>query len=72
MTEIGDGHSRRWAILALVLAAECMDLLDGTIVNVAAPAIRTELHASTAALQWIIGRVRPRLRDRPDHRGQAR
>jgi len=48
------GHPRRWAVLALVLAAECMDLLDGTIVNVAAPAIRTELHASTAALQWII------------------
>ena len=36
-------------ILALVLAAECMDLLDGTIVNVAAPTIRTDLHASTAA-----------------------
>ena len=55
MTETGGGHPRRWAVLALVLAAECMDLLDGTIVNVAAPAIRTELHASTAALQWIIG-----------------
>ena len=55
MTEIGGGHPRRWAVLALVLAAECMDLLDGSIVNVAAPAIRTELHASTAALQWIIG-----------------
>ncbi len=46
---------RRWAILALVLAAECMDLLDGTIVNVAAPTIRTDLHASAAGLQWIIG-----------------
>jgi hypothetical protein len=29
-------HPRKWAILALVLAAECMDLLDGTIVNVGA------------------------------------
>ena len=28
------------SILALVLVAECMDLLDGTIVNVAAPTIR--------------------------------
>jgi len=54
MAQIGGGHPRRWAVLALVLAAECMDLLDGSIVNVAAPAIRTELHASTAALQWII------------------
>jgi hypothetical protein len=30
------GQQRKWTILALVLAAECMDLLDGTIVNVAA------------------------------------
>src|SRR5215475_8650693 len=49
------GHPRRWAILALVLAAECMDLLDGTIVNVAGPTIRTELRASSTALEWIIG-----------------
>jgi EmrB/QacA subfamily drug resistance transporter len=48
-------HPRRWTILALVLAAECMDLLDGTIVNVAAPTIHTDLHAGASALQWIIG-----------------
>src|ERR1700727_413508 len=48
-------HPKRWAVLALVLAAECMDLLDGTIVNVAAPTIRTDLHAGAAGLQWIIG-----------------
>jgi EmrB/QacA subfamily drug resistance transporter len=48
-------HPRRWAILALVLVAECMDLLDGTVVNVAAPTIRDDLHASAAALQWVIG-----------------
>jgi len=48
-------HPRRWTILALVLAAECMDLLDGTIVNVAAPTIRGDLHTTVAALQWIIG-----------------
>ncbi len=46
---------RKWVILALVLMAECMDLLDGTIVNVAAPTIRTDLHSSTSALQWVIG-----------------
>ena len=54
-TAVRTGHPRRWAILALVLAAECMDLLDGTIVNVAAPTVRASLHASAAALQWIIG-----------------
>ena len=32
-----------------------MDLLDGTIVNVAAPTIHSDLGAGTAALQWIIG-----------------
>jgi EmrB/QacA subfamily drug resistance transporter len=49
------GHPRKWTILALVLAAECMDLLDGTIVNVAAPTIHARLHAGAASLQWIIG-----------------
>src|SRR6187551_3694117 len=48
-------HPRRWAILALVLAVECMDLLDGTIVNVAAPTIRAELGSGLSALQWIAG-----------------
>jgi EmrB/QacA subfamily drug resistance transporter len=45
---------RKWAILALVLVAECMDLLDGTIVNVAAPTIHNDLHSGTTGLQWII------------------
>jgi len=49
------GHPLRWKILALVLAAECMDLLDGTIVNVAAPTIHVDLHAGAATLEWIIG-----------------
>src|SRR5580704_10655804 len=54
MAVVESGYRRRWAVLALVLVAECMDLLDGSIVNVAAPTIRNELRASTAALQWII------------------
>ncbi len=49
------GHPKRWLILALILAVECMDLLDGTIVNVAAPSIRQSLGASLSALQWIAG-----------------
>ncbi|HET6549284.1 MAG TPA: MFS transporter [Solirubrobacter sp.] len=48
-------HPKRWLILALILAVECMDLLDGTIVNVAVPTIRADLHASLSALQWIAG-----------------
>ncbi len=48
-------HPRRWQILFVVLAAECMDLLDGTVVNVAAPTIHRDLGTSSTALQWIIG-----------------
>jgi EmrB/QacA subfamily drug resistance transporter len=48
-------NPKRWLILFVVLAAECMDLLDGTVVNVAAPTIHHDLHASATSLQWIIG-----------------
>ncbi|WP_327236676.1 MFS transporter [Streptomyces sp. NBC_01317] len=41
-------------LLAVVLAAQFMALLDVFIVNVAAPTIRTELHASGAGLQMVI------------------
>jgi EmrB/QacA subfamily drug resistance transporter len=48
------GRSAGIAVL-VVLFASFMDLLDATIVTVAAPAIATDLHASAAQLQWIIG-----------------
>jgi len=44
---------RRWLGFFAVLAAIIMNLLDSTVVNVAAPSIRTELGASYADLQWI-------------------
>jgi EmrB/QacA subfamily drug resistance transporter len=44
---------RPWAVLAIVLIAEVMDLVDGTIVNVAAPSIRADLGGSAATLQWL-------------------
>src|SRR3954454_24842672 len=46
---------RPWAVLAVVLIAEVMDLVDGTIVNVAAPSIRTDLGGGAATLQWLGG-----------------
>jgi EmrB/QacA subfamily drug resistance transporter len=55
MNEQGSPSQNRWLILALVLAVECMDLLDGTIVNVATPSIRADLGSSLAAVQWIAG-----------------
>jgi EmrB/QacA subfamily drug resistance transporter len=42
------------AVLLTVLGADVMDLLDSTIVNVGAPSIARELHATTTQLQWII------------------
>src|SRR5581483_104483 len=48
-------HPRRWWILFVVLAAECMDMVDGSIVNVALPSIRRHFHSSDSALQWIAG-----------------
>ena len=43
-------------ILALVaiIGADIMDLLDTTIMNIASPVLRTDLGASTSALQWIV------------------
>src|ERR1700730_3012367 len=43
----------RWLACAAVMAARVMALLDSTIANVAAPAIRGDLGGSYADLQWI-------------------
>jgi EmrB/QacA subfamily drug resistance transporter len=43
-----------WLVLLTVLGADIMDLLDSTIVNVGAPSIARDLHASSTNLQWII------------------
>ena len=44
---------RTWTGLAVVLAAMIMNLLDSTIVNVAAPSIQRDLAMSSSALEWI-------------------
>ncbi|MGI3779768.1 MAG: MFS transporter [Janthinobacterium lividum] len=45
----------RWPILAVMLTAEVMDLLDSTIVNVAGPSLEASLGAGPVGLQWVIG-----------------
>ena len=52
---VRDGHPLRWWILWVILAVEVMDLLDGTIVNVALPTIQKSLEASASELQWVAG-----------------
>lgn len=45
---------RRWGVLALLCTAQLLVVLDGTIVNVALPAIQRDLGFSNASLQWVI------------------
>jgi EmrB/QacA subfamily drug resistance transporter len=46
---------QRWFALATVTAAVVVVALDTTILNVAIPTIRGELHTDLAAMQWVIG-----------------
>ena len=46
--------SRRWAVLAIVIAAQFMFGVDAFIVNVALPTIAVELDASTAQVEAVI------------------
>lgn len=43
----------RWLAYSAVLVSSVMDLLDSTVMGVAAPAIRGDLGGSTATLQWM-------------------
>jgi MFS family permease len=43
----------RWVVAAVVLAANVMDLLDATIVNVAAPAVHRDLGGGVSTIQWL-------------------
>jgi EmrB/QacA subfamily drug resistance transporter len=47
-------HDKRWAALALVIAAQFMVILDVAIVNVALPEIGADLGFSRQNLQWVI------------------
>ncbi|MGI5128380.1 DHA2 family efflux MFS transporter permease subunit [Pseudonocardia sp. CA-107938] len=43
----------RWLALVAILGAEIMDLLDATVVGIAAPSIRADLGGDGATIQWI-------------------
>src|SRR5215471_7575171 len=45
---------RRWLVLAIVVAAQFIFVVDAFIVNVAIPSIRADLHATTAEIQGVI------------------
>jgi EmrB/QacA subfamily drug resistance transporter len=48
------GSSRRWWVLAIVVAAQFMFGVDAFIVNVAIPTIAIELHTSSAQIEAVI------------------
>ncbi len=41
--------------MSVLIFASFMDLMDATIVNVALPSIRTDLDATGAQLEWVVG-----------------
>jgi EmrB/QacA subfamily drug resistance transporter len=51
---VEQGHSRRSAILGVLLLAQLMIVLDATVVNIALPSAQKALHFSTANRQWIV------------------
>src|SRR6201996_2146637 len=45
---------RLWAILFVLCGALFLDALDVSMIGVALPVIRTDLHLDTSSLQWIV------------------
>ncbi len=52
-TTLTSSRRAAWLGFAVIVAASVMDLLDSTIAQTAAPAIRRDLGGSYAALEWI-------------------
>ncbi|MDV9177187.1 MFS transporter [Streptomyces sp. W16] len=46
-------YPRRWSALVALLLGEAMNLLDATVVQVAAPAIHADLGGSVSDIQWF-------------------
>ncbi|HXN75834.1 MAG TPA: hypothetical protein VN876_04305, partial [Gemmatimonadaceae bacterium] len=46
-------EKRRWTLVATILAS-AMTFIDGTVVNVALPALQAELHATITDVQWVV------------------
>jgi EmrB/QacA subfamily drug resistance transporter len=44
----------RWLVFACVAIAQFMVILDVTVINVALPVIKVQLHFGNAAIQWVV------------------
>ncbi|HEY3550306.1 MAG TPA: MFS transporter [Gaiellaceae bacterium] len=47
-------ENRKWLTLAAVAFGLFMIMLDNTVVNVALPTMRTDLHVSLSQLEWVV------------------
>ncbi|MFI9550597.1 DHA2 family efflux MFS transporter permease subunit [Nonomuraea endophytica] len=45
---------RAWLVLAVVVIADIMDVLDSTIANLAGPSIRADLGGGDSTVQWVL------------------
>jgi hypothetical protein len=50
----GPDYPRRWLAAIVMIVGALMDMIDVTIVNVALPSIRRDLHASATQLEWVV------------------
>src|SRR5437867_12940533 len=48
------GYPRRWLAAIIMIVGALMDMIDVTIVHVALPTIRRDLHASATQLEWVV------------------
>lgn len=48
-----NGNKILWVILAVVLVADVMDMLDSTVTNIAAPSISQTLNGGQMLMQWL-------------------
>ena len=46
-------HASFWAILALVLLADALDMIDATVTNIAAPTIVGDIGGGDALIKWL-------------------
>jgi len=53
MRKLTKPKSLWWAILALVILADALDVIDGTITNIAAPTIAHELGGGEILIKWL-------------------
>jgi MFS transporter, DHA2 family, multidrug resistance protein len=51
--DVFEGHPRRWAILPVLCGVLIVIAVDNTILSIALPSIREQIHASESDLQWI-------------------